>query len=550
MSNSISFSDLSLPVPILSTLKKLGYAAPTPIQEQTIPHLMQGKDVLAQAQTGTGKTGAFALPLLARLDLKRKLPQVLVLAPTRELAIQVSESFQCYAKQLKGFRVLPIYGGQGYSEQLQGLKHGVHVVVGTPGRLLDHLKRGSLVLDELRAIVLDEADEMLRMGFIEDVKDIIFQAPENCQMTMFSATMPHPIKKIASQYLKNPSEIKIVSKTTTVESVKQSYLILNNNLKMETLTRLLEIDDYDGVLVFARTKAATVKISEKLAAKGFSVSALNGDMSQTLREKTITHLKERKLDIVVATDVAARGLDVERISLVINFDIPQDTEPYVHRIGRTGRAGREGKAISFITPQEKRMLRTIEQATRQTIELAKIPSNRDLEKKRMQLFKERIAQTLSNSQTHALRDSLDELTQTLDVSADELSLALLYMVQKNQPLKVKSPLKEAQPSPKAVVTKKQPRKSTKQKKANSHKPNANIKFDRYRLEVGRKHKVKVADIVRVITHAADIENQHIGHIQLYSHYSTVELPEGMPKTTFHHLKKTNVRKRQLDLSLM
>ncbi len=550
MSNPILFSELSLPVPLLHSLKKLGYEIPTPIQEQTIPHLIEGHDVLAQAQTGTGKTGAFALPLLARLELKRKLPQVLVLAPTRELAIQVSESFQRYAKQLKGFRTLPIYGGQGYAEQLKGLRNGVHVVVGTPGRILDHLKRGSLVLDELRAVVLDEADEMLRMGFIEDVKEIIFQAPENCQMAMFSATIPHSIKAIANQHLKNPQEIKIASKTTTVESVKQSYLVLNNNLKMEALTRLLEVEEYDGVLIFTRTKAATVRVSDQLVSKGFSVSALNGDMNQANREKTINHLKERKLDIVVATDVAARGLDVDRISLVINFDIPQETEPYIHRIGRTGRAGRDGKAILFVTPQEKRMLRTIEHVTKQSIELAQIPSDKDLEQKRMKLFKDRVANILSDHQIETLRGSLKELKQKLNVSSDELSLALLYIAQKKQPLKVKHSIKQTSSSSKAIVENKKVKKSKKQKKETLYQRNEDIKFDRYRLEIGKKHKVKVGDIVRAITSEADIENRYIGHIRLYNHYSTVELPEGMPKTIFHHLKKVNIQQRQLNLRLM
>ena len=360
MSNEKTFSDLSLPTPLLKSLVELGYEKPTPIQAEAIPVLMERRDLFGQAKTGTGKTAAFALPLLTHIDPRRTVPQVLVLTPTRELAIQVAESFRTYGKYLNEINILTVYGGQGYAEQLKGLRRGVQVVVGTPGRLLDHLERGTLQLNELRALVLDEGDEMLHMGFIEDVERIIASAPVTCQKALFSATLPEPVKRIARKYLHEPAEIRIASRTATVENIEQRYLLLKEEQKPEALIRLLEVEDYDGVLIFVRTRAATVEVADKLEAAGFPVAALNGDMNQTLRESTLKRLKSGQLKIVVATDVAARGLDVDRLSLVVNYDIPQDPEPYVHRIGRTGRAGRTGKAILFVTPREKRYLKAIE----------------------------------------------------------------------------------------------------------------------------------------------------------------------------------------------
>ncbi|MBF0276481.1 MAG: DEAD/DEAH box helicase [SAR324 cluster bacterium] len=550
MSDSIVFSDLSLPPSILKTLKNLGYEIPTPIQKESIPLLMNGRDLIGQAQTGTGKTAAFALPILSRLDVSQKSPQILVLTPTRELAIQVSEAFQAYARHLKGFHVLPVYGGQSYTIQLNGLKRGVHVVVGTPGRILDHLRRETLKIDELRTVVLDEADEMLNMGFIEDVEKIISGAPKTCQIAMFSATMPGPVRRIAKLYLKSPSEIKIESKTTTVESVEQRYLLLNNNQKLEALTRLLEVENYDGVLVFVRTKSATAEISEKLEARGFAAAALNGDMSQMLRERTVNHLKKRKLDIVVATDVAARGLDVDRLSLVINYDIPHDVEPYIHRIGRTGRAGREGKAILLVTPREKRLLRDIERATKQKIEPTQLPSSQEIGRKRAELFKERVLQTFANQPLHFFTEHLKELKKDLNMSLEELAPALLFLAQKDQSLQVEKSISELKYAQKEESQESREKLSGKAKSLRKRKLPGNVKFDCYRVEVGKRHKARVGDIVGAIANEADIESQFIGNIRLYDDYSTVELPEGMPKEIFHLLKKTHIRQRKLNLRLL
>ena len=550
MSNSISFSTLAIPSTILDALAQLGHETPTPIQQQSIPALMEGQDLLGQAQTGTGKTGAFAIPLLARLEKEHQFPQVLVLTPTRELAMQVAESFQNYAKNITGTQTLTIYGGQGYSEQLRALKKGVQVVVGTPGRVLDHLKRGSLNIGELRSFVLDEADEMLKMGFIEDVEEILSQAPHECQMAMFSATMPNSIKKIANQYLKNPSEVKIVSKTATVEKIQQNYLYLKNAQKMDALLRILEVEEHDGILIFTKTKATTLVVAENLGAKGFTVSALNGDMNQNLRERTIQNLKNKKIDIVVATDVAARGLDVERLSLVVNYDIPHDTESYIHRIGRTGRAGRQGKAILFVTPQEKKTLFNIERATKQKVEEMRIPSDRDIENKRMQRFTERIAKTLEDPTLYQMSGSLEQVKTDLHIDSHQLSLALVAMLQKHQPLKIAPPPKRKEHFISTSSMKKESFQSEKPKKKRSRKNGTKLMFDQYRLEVGKQHKVRVADIVGAIANEADIQKQYIGNIKLYDDHSIVELPKGMPKEVFHLLKKVSICKRRMNLKLV
>jgi ATP-dependent RNA helicase DeaD len=560
MSTEKSFSDLSLPAPLLKSLAELGYETPTPIQMEAIPVLMEKRDLFGQAQTGTGKTAAFALPLLTHIDPRRNTPQVLVLTPTRELAIQVAESFQGYGKHMKGINVLPIYGGQGYIGQLKGLKRGVQVVVGTPGRLLDHLNRGTLKLDELRALVLDEGDEMLHMGFIEDVEKIISSAPANCLKAMFSATLPEPVKRIARNYLREPAEIRIASKTTTVESVEQRYLLLKEEQKPEALTRILEVEDYDGVLIFVRTRANTVEVAAKLEAAGFPVAALNGDMNQTLRETTINRLKSGRLKIVVATDVAARGLDVDRLSLVINYDIPQDPEPYVHRIGRTGRAGRNGKAILFVTPREKRFLKAIEHTTRHKIEAGRIPTSRDLERKRGDLFKERIRKTLETKTLDFFNGYLEKLQQELGISSEELAPALLFLAQKDQPLQVWKNALDVKPVEKSRPKEKRERESitrgaeaprpARQQKDKQRRPSQDFKFDCYRVEVGKQHNINTSDIVGAIANEVDLDSRHIGRIKLFDDHSTVELPEGMPKAIFHHLKKVYIRQRKLNPSLM
>lgn len=367
-----TFNQLELAEPLLKALDEVGYETPSPIQAETIPLLLEGRDVLGQAQTGTGKTAAFALPLISNIDLKQKEPSVLVLAPTRELAIQVAEAFQKYAKHMKGFHVLPIYGGSDYGGQIRALKRGVHVVVGTPGRVMDHMRKGTLKLENLSALVLDEADEMLRMGFIDDVEWILEQTPDKRQIALFSATMPSQIRRIATKYLNNPEQVTIKNVTATAETIRQRFWPVSGVHKLDALTRILEAETFDAMIIFVRTKNSTAELADKLEARGYAAAALNGDIAQNQRERTVDNLKKGKLDIIVATDVAARGLDVQRISHVVNYDIPHDTEAYIHRIGRTGRAGREGDAILFVAPREKRMLSSIERATKKTIERMEI----------------------------------------------------------------------------------------------------------------------------------------------------------------------------------
>lgn len=431
---SLKFTDLALPEPLLRALADVGYESPSPIQAATIPPLMEGRDVLGQAQTGTGKTAAFALPILAQIEPDRRKPQALVLAPTRELAIQVAEAFQKYAHHLPDFHVLPIYGGQSYYPQLQALKRGVQVVVGTPGRVIDHLERGSLDLSELRCLVLDEADEMLRMGFIDDVESVLKKTPETRQVALFSATMPPPIRRIAQTYLKDPVEISIKAKTTTAANIRQRYWAVSGVHKLDAITRILEAEPFDAMIVFARTKQATEELAEKLAARGIAAAAINGDVVQAQREKTIQNLKDGKIDVLVATDVAARGLDVERISHVLNYDIPYDTESYVHRIGRTGRAGRKGEAILFVTPRERGMLRAIERATRQPIEPMALPTIETVNEQRVNRFLGRITSALESDDLAQFRDLVERYEREQDVPAVEIAAALAKLVQGDMPL--------------------------------------------------------------------------------------------------------------------
>ncbi|MBK8284358.1 MAG: DEAD/DEAH box helicase [Ahniella sp.] len=434
---SLRFDQLNLPKPLLDGLIAVGYENPSPIQAETIPPLLAGRDVLGQAQTGTGKTAAFALPVLARLKPGQRLPQALVLCPTRELAIQVAEAFQKYASKLPDFHVLPIYGGQAYGQQLQGLRRGVDVVVGTPGRVIDHLERGTLDLSQLTTLVLDEADEMLRMGFIDDVKSILDKTPPTRQIALFSATMPAPIKKIADTYLKNPVEVAIAAATRTATTVKQRYWMGSPAQKLEALTRILEVEPFEGMIVFARTKQSTEELAEKLAARGFSAQAINGDIAQALREKTIAKLKDGSLDILVATDVAARGLDVDRISHVVNYDVPYDVESYVHRIGRTGRAGRSGEAILFVAPRERGMLRTIERVTRQVITPMDLPTVDDINQSRVAKFKTRIGEALAQGGLEVFLELIEEYEKEHGTSTVEIAAALARMAQGDTPLLVK-----------------------------------------------------------------------------------------------------------------
>ncbi|UXI66871.1 DEAD/DEAH box helicase [Tahibacter amnicola] len=429
-----TFRDLALPETVLRALDDVGYESPSPIQAATIPPLLEGRDVLGQAQTGTGKTAAFALPVLARIDPARRTPQALVLTPTRELAIQVAEAFQRYAAHLPQFQILPIYGGQGYGPQLSALRRGVHVVVGTPGRVIDHMNRGTLDLSALDCLVLDEADEMLRMGFVDDVEAVLEKTPPTRQIALFSATMPAPIRRIAQTHLKDPVEITIKSKTQTAANIRQRYWAVSGLHKLDALTRILEAETFDAMIIFARTKQATEELAEKLAARGLSAAAINGDIPQQQRERTIQRLKDGQLDILVATDVAARGLDVERISHVLNYDIPYDTEAYVHRIGRTGRAGRSGEAILFVTPRERGMLRAIERATRQPIESMVLPTVEAVNDQRIVRFKQRITDALTDESLDLYRQLVDSYEREHNVPANEIAAALARIVQGETPL--------------------------------------------------------------------------------------------------------------------
>ena len=430
-----TFASFDLPPALLKALDAVGYEVPSPIQAEAIPVLMSGRDLIGQAQTGTGKTAAFALPVLARLDLSQRAPQVLVLTPTRELAIQVAEAFQSYARHLPGFHVLPIYGGQSMFQQLRALQRPVHVVVGTPGRVADHLRRQSLSLSSLRMQVLDEADEMLRMGFLEEVTFILEHTPANRQTALFSATMPEPIRQVAQQYLQTPVEIKIRAKTSTVESVRQRYWQVAGLHKLDALTRILEAEDIDAAIVFVRTKTATVELAEKLTARGHASAALNGDLNQAQREKTIEQLRAGQIDLLIATDVAARGLDVPRISHVINYDIPYDIEGYVHRIGRTGRAGRAGEAILFVAPREIRMLRAIERATRQPIEPMRPPTREAIAEKRINQFKQSVLDVMATESLEFFASLVDEIARERGVETLDVAAALAMMVQRDRPLR-------------------------------------------------------------------------------------------------------------------
>lgn len=533
------FADLAIAPPLLQAVEEVGYESPSPIQAQSIPPLLEGRDLLGQAQTGTGKTAAFALPLLSRVDLSKTYPQILVLAPTRELAIQVAEAMQTYARHLPGFHIATLYGGQNISTQLRQLRRGVHAVVGTPGRLIDHLLRGTLKLDNLSTVVLDEADEMLRMGFIEDVEKILDATPKGRQVALFSATMPSAIRRVAQRHLKDPVEIKIKSKTATVSTVTQRYWQVRGLSKLDALTRILEVEDFEAMLVFVRTKVMAAELAEKLEARGYSSAVLSGDISQPLREKTIERIKAGRLDIIVATDVAARGLDVERISHVINYDIPYDTETYVHRIGRTGRAGRQGDAILFVSSREKRMLRSIEQATRQPIQPMQIPSHADIADRRIVQFKQLITDTIEDQDLGFFEDLISNYQQEQDLSLREIAASLAYLVQKDKPL---VPPKEDLSSDRGHAV------QTSNWAADLGKP-SHQEMQLFRIEVGRQHEVKPKNIVGAIANEVNLAPRYIGQIKLFDTFSTVYLPECMPKPIFQHLKQVRVRGQKLNISL-
>ncbi len=574
-----SFAQMALKPTLLKALNILGYELPTAIQAQTIPLLLDGRDVLGQAQTGTGKTAAFALPILSNLELKQKEPQVLVLTPTRELAIQVAEAFKSYASQIKSFHVLPVYGGQEYGTQVRALQRGVHVIVGTPGRVMDHMRRGNIKLNQLKTLVLDEADEMLRMGFIDDVEWVLEQTPKQRQIALFSATMPAPIRKITQRYLRNPAEITIKVKTTTAETIRQRYWPVTGTHKLDALTRILEAETFDAMLVFVRTKTATLEVAEKLEARGYRASALNGDIAQKNRERIIIQLKAGKLDILVATDVAARGLDVDRISHVINYDIPHDTEAYVHRIGRTGRAGRQGDAILFVAPRENRMLQAIEKATRKEIELMELPSTDMVNNRRIEKFKQRISDTMAEADISLFKGLIEQYQLEQQVDTLDIAAALAKLMQGSAPFLLSSkavgkPAREPDRGDSSVAKKprrdqsrdtseggrkpcrEEPRHvsqgARKPPRAQSDPRDQAIEkgMDRFRIEVGHQHEVKPGNIVGAIANEADIDSKYIGRINIFEEYSLVDLPENMPKELLRELKNVRVAGQRLNITLL
>jgi len=598
-----SFRDLALSDPVLRALADVGYESPSPIQAATIPVLLSGADMLGQAQTGTGKTAAFALPALSRIDLSKHEPQVLVLVPTRELALQVSEAFLRYAAHIKGFHVLPIYGGQSYQPQLNALRRGVHVVVGTPGRVIDHMNRGTLKLGGLSLLVLDEADEMLAMGFVDAVESILEQTPPQRQVALFSATMAAPIRRIAAKHLRSPVEVTIKSKTSTATNIRQRYWMVSGMHKLDALTRILEAEDFDGMLVFTRTKQSTVELAEKLEARGFAAAPLNGDIPQPQRERTVARLKAGQIDILVATDVAARGLDVERLGHVVNYDVPYDTESYVHRIGRTGRAGRKGEAILFIAPRERNMLRAIERATRQVIEPMNLPTVDAVNTFRIAKFKQRVIETVAQSDAQELRPVVEQLAAESGVPLIEIAAALAALAQGTTPLllgvkadrhdearsgsrppaqaldrrppfrpaaefdaptrpsqraaapersqaPVRTPVAERAQAPERARPSEPPR-SPEGRPEPARKPRskaAGSLMETFRIEVGSTHGIKPSNVVGAIANESGIEGVHIGRVDIRDDHSFVDLPEGMPKQVFKLLQKVLVAGRELRIS--
>ncbi|SFU72908.1 DEAD/DEAH box helicase [Pseudoduganella namucuonensis] len=558
------FTDLDLSPALIKSLKEVGYEAPSPIQAATIPYLLDNRDVLGQAQTGTGKTAAFALPILSRIDTKLTAPQALVLAPTRELAIQVAEAFQRYAAYIPGFHVLPIYGGQSYGPQLSALRRGVHVVVGTPGRVIDHLDKGSLDLSKLKTLVLDEADEMLRMGFIDDVERILQETPDSRQTALFSATMPSVIKRIANTYLRNPAEVTVASKTGTAENIRQRYWLVSGMHKLDALTRILEAEPFDGMIIFSRTKMGTEELAERLNARGFSAAAINGDMQQAARERTISQLKEGKIDILVATDVAARGLDVERISHVVNYDVPHDPESYTHRIGRTGRAGRSGEAILFITPRERNLLKAIERATRQPVSVMELPSLQAVNDVRIARFKDEITETLAKGGLEHFMGLVEDYEREHNVPAVEVAAALAMMARGGKSLLLDKKKEtgwheDGKPRPeRAERPDRGDRPDRFDRGDRFDRPDRPDRGERafpkkerviresepgmqtYRIEVGYQHGVKPGNIVGAIANEGGVDSKHIGRIEIYDDYSVLDMPNDLPPDLIEHLQGIRV----------
>ena len=561
-----TFESLGLTKEVLRVIQDVGYEIPSAIQSAAIPPLLEGRDILGQAQTGSGKTAAFALPLLSNIDIKNRSIQILVLAPTRELAIQVAEAFQTYASHLKGFHIVPIYGGQDYRVQFRALERGVHVVVGTPGRVMDHMRKGSIKLQDLQCLVLDEADEMLRMGFIDDVEWVLEQIPTDHQTALFSATMPKQIANIAKKYLEDPAIIEIEDKTSTVDTVRQRYWMVSGLHKLDALTRILEVEDTDGIIIFVRTKIMTTALAEKLEARGFAAEALNGDMPQKLRELTVNKLKTGKLDVLIATDVAARGLDVPRISHVINYDVPYDSESYIHRIGRTARAGRKGDAILFISPREKRLLHSIEKTTRQKIERMDLPTHSSVNDARVDKFKQRITDTLANGEHNSLfAEIVESYAIEHDVPPVEIAVALASMAQGDSPLVLdkneKVQFEQFDSSDRGSRRDRGDRGDRGDRRERREKPDRRERkegkkksdpitqgMERFHISVGKSHGVKPASIVAAIGSIAGLSDKDIGRIELHDQFSFVELPYGMSQNVFKELKQVKVSGQKLQIS--
>jgi len=540
--DSVQFSSFDLQEPLNRALLDIGYEFATPIQAECIPILAKGGNLLGTAQTGTGKTAAFALPLLNNVDCSSKKPQILVLTPTRELAIQVAEAFKSFSKNMKNLNVLPIYGGQSISFQLSALKRGAQVIVGTPGRTLDHLKKGSLNFNTIKSVVLDEADEMLQMGFIEDVESILSKTPDGCQVALFSATMPPAIQKVADTYLGDASDVRIKNKTATVENIEQNYVLVNKKYKLEALTRILDAEVFDAMIVFVRTRAETVELADRLAARGYAVAALNGDLDQKLREHTVKKLKNSQLDILIATDIAARGLDVVRITHVLNYDIPYDPETYIHRIGRTGRAGRKGKTILFTSPKERRLMAAIEKTTRQTILPLTLPNSKEISQRRIDQFEKDLLEIVKNEKIEPFSLILKRLASQEDLEVIEIAAALAWKMQEIRPL---FPVMQDLPSLSF---------SESSKRMRSDKPARQSRNDdsklRYRISTGKDDRIKPGDIVGALANEGDIDGSSIGEIQIFSSFSTVCLPKDISKKTIEELGEIKIKGKSLKIRLM
>jgi ATP-dependent RNA helicase DeaD len=533
-----TFADLQIHPAVLQAVADVGYESPSPIQAATIPAMMAGSDVVGLAQTGTGKTAAFAIPILSKIDTSSRITQALVLAPTRELALQVAEAFSRYGARLS-VNVLPIYGGASYGPQLAGLKRGAQVVVGTPGRVLDHLEKGSLDLTHLDYLVLDEADEMLQMGFAEDVERILADTPEYKQVALFSATMPPAIRKITSKYLHDPVEVTVKSKTQTAENITQRYIQVAGARKMDALTRLLEVEQGDAMIVFVRTKQATEEVAERLKARGFAAAAINGDIPQAVRERTIAALKDGSIDVLVATDVAARGLDVERISHVLNYDIPHDPESYVHRIGRTGRAGRSGTALLFVTPRERHLLKSIERVTRQRLVESELPSVDDVNAQRVEKFRDSITTAMTNPGIDLFRRLIEGYERDHDVPMADIAAALALQSRDGEEFLMTEPPPEKR--------RERPDRDPRDDGGPRKRRDVRTDLATYRIAVGKRHKVMPGAIVGAIANEGGLHRSDFGHITIRPEYSLVELPAKLSKETLKALAKTRIQGQLIDL---